>query len=133
MEKVDIDGSKVDRIFGGIDGSEVDRILVEDGGVVVEEDCRIGGLHMDIMLDIDCRQTSHELFIDRATRSVIDNAVVFILLCQHIVETIAQTDHSVKAAFRKANQIDAYYHNNARFEISATTTTTTTSDNSTNR
>ena len=80
MGKVDIDGSKVDRVFGGIDGLEVDRILVEDGGVVVEEDCRIGGLHMDIMLDIDCRQTSHEQLIDSAAGSGIDNAVVFVFV-----------------------------------------------------
>ena len=56
---MDIDGSEVDRISGGIDGSEVDRILLddcrgikgtEDCRVVVEEDCRIGGLHMNIVL-----------------------------------------------------------------------------------
>ena len=48
--RVDIDGLQVDGINGGIDGLEDDRILLEDCGVVVEEDCGIGGLYIDICL-----------------------------------------------------------------------------------
>ena len=52
--KVGIDRSRI----GGIDGSEVDRILwedcsglkgTEDCKVIVEEDCRDRGSHMDLV------------------------------------------------------------------------------------
>ena len=64
---VDADGSKVDRIIGGIDGLEVDRILLEDCGVVVEEDCRIGGLHIDICLTtiVDRRRMNSSLIVQQ--------------------------------------------------------------------
>ena len=39
------------------------------------------------------------------------------LLVSQIVEKTTQIDHSVKAVFCRANQIDAYNHKKVRFEI----------------
>ena len=63
--KVDIDGLKVDRINGGIDGLEDDRILLDDCGVVAEEDCGIKRLHIDIFLTsiIDRRRMDNSLIV----------------------------------------------------------------------
>ena len=94
--KVDIDGLKIDRINGGIDGLEDDRIMLEDCGVVVEEGCGIKRLHIDICLTsiIDRRRMNMSLIMQPDPVLTIQSCSI--LLCQHIVEKTAQTDHSVK-------------------------------------
>ena len=94
--KVDIDLLKVDRIKGGIDGLEDDRILLEDRGVVVEEDCGIKRLHIDIFLTsiIDRRRMNSSLIVQ--PDPVLTMQSCSFLLCQHIVDKVAQADHSVK-------------------------------------
>ena len=109
--KVDVDRSR----NGGIDGLEDDRILLEDcGRMVSTEDCRVvgvggcrtGGSHMDLFLmtiaDIRCIYSSLQFHS-------------LPLLVSQIVETIDQTDHSVKADLSMANWIDAYHRKNVRF------------------
>ena len=107
--KVGIDGLKVDRINGGIDGLEDDRILLEDCGVVVEEDCGIKRLHIDIFLTsiIDRRRMNSSLIVQ--PDPVLTMQSCSFLLCQHIVKTNAQTEHSVKGGeyLCRATQIRA--------------------------
>ena len=119
--KVHVDGSKVDRTIGGIDGLEVDRVMLEDCGVVFQEDCRIGGLHIDICLTsiVDRRRMNSSSIVQQDP--VLTMQSCSFVLCRHIVETIAQTDHSVKdeadCCTCRASQIDAYNHKKVQFEM----------------
>ena len=94
--KVDIDGSRVGRINGGIDGLEDDKILLKDCGVVDEEDIWIGRLHIDNYSTsiVDRCRMNRSLIVQQDP--VLTMQSCSFLVCQHIVETVAQTDHSVK-------------------------------------
>ena len=119
--KVDVDRSK----SGGIDGFEDDRILLEDCGgivgmedcrVVVAEDCRTGGSHMEcfLMTIVDVRRMYDSLQLHSLP-----------LLDSQIVEQTAQIYNRGKAdcctmaaeCCKKENNFDADNHKIFRFEI----------------
>ena len=94
------------------------RILLEDGRgivgtedcrVVVVEDCRTGGSHMELfwMTIVDVRRMYDSLKLHSLPS-----------LNSQIVEQTAQIYHTVKADLCKmANHVDAYNHKRVRFEI----------------
>ena len=111
----DIDRRKI----VGIDRSEGSRILLEDcKGIVGTEACRV-------VVDVeDCRVGGSRM--ESCSKTIVDVLRMYdplklhpqTLLHSHIVEQIAQFDHSVKADLCRATEhVDADNHKRVRFDV----------------